>query len=210
MSFGVRRAKQFLDPLQGKAAVFLVPDRRTNLALSRLFVSSVAASGSPCSVLDMDAFYASNSELLVREIPQLEAANIRLHMPRIGASGEEAVMGLFESVERCIHIIDDLNSLYHTFSSEDQSSAGRKLTFLVEVLSFLGRSNGTTALITIYERERPTFARRARLFARLGDVSVSVRREDGSLVMHCERGTAWPGRALTLPISPSDWTAVSP
>lgn len=202
MSFGVHLARQFLAPLQGKTVVFFVADRDTNLLLSKLLVTSAAASGNSCFVLDMDAFYASNSNSLAGDVSPQDMKNIQLYIPRIGASGEEAALGLFDGVEHRIDIIDDMNSLYHTFSSDDQGSAGRKLTFLMEVLSFLGRTNRMTVLITIYERERPTFTRRARLFAGLGDVSVSIRRDGDGLTLRCDRGAAWPDRTLNLSIRP--------
>ncbi|HUI86308.1 MAG TPA: hypothetical protein VLY21_04045 [Nitrososphaerales archaeon] len=200
MSFGSQQARQFLAAVQGKAAVFIVPDRQTNLLLGRLFLAAAAFSGSPCLVLDMDAFYGSNSALLAEGLPLPE--DVWIHIPRVGAGGEEAVSGLFATAKRRLEIIDDLNSLYHTFSSDDQNSAGRKLTFFMNAMSFVARNDDLTIMATIYERERPAFGRRTRLFAGLGDLSVSVRREGDTLSLRCDRGAEWPGGKLTLPMRP--------
>jgi len=202
MSFGVQQARQFLAPLQGKAVVFLVPDRRTNLLMGRLFLAAVAATGSRCFIFDMDSFYASNSSSLA-EVRQQAIDGIRLCVPRVGADGEEAALGLFRGVEQGVNIVDSLNSLYHTFSADDQSSASRKLTFLIEALSFLSRTGRTTVLVTIYERDRPTFKRRGRLFTELGDATVSVKSDGETLILHCDRGSAWPESTLTIPTRPS-------
>ena len=68
----------------------------------------------------------------------------------------------------------------------------------MSALSFLAHTNRTAVLITIYERERPVFARRARLFAGLGDVSVTVRLDGDAMVMRCDRGSAWTGGTLRI------------
>jgi len=201
MSFGVHQLNEFHASVQGKAVVFLVPDRQTNLLLARLFLASAAAAEVSCHVLDMDAFYASNSVSIAEGFSQQEMKDIQLQIPTIRAGGE-VVPEFFPYTDEGFVVIDDLNSLYHTFSSADEGTAGRKLTFLVQSLSFMARTNRLTILATVYERERPVFTRRRRLFAGLGDASVSARREGGLLALRCDRGAIWPGRTLILSIRP--------
>jgi len=210
MSLSALQTRLFLAPLQGKTTVFLVADRRTNLLLGKLVLSSLVANGTSCIILDTDAFYASNSELLAEGISRPDLGNLRLYVPKVGTTSEEAALELFKGYGGRAVIIDNLNSFYHTLSSENRSSAGRKLTFLVALLSFLGHANGTTVFVTTYEREKPTIPRHTRPFSGLGDVSISTRCAGDRLILECESGTTWPDGTLSFSIPSSISRVVSP
>jgi hypothetical protein len=204
MSFGIEQMRAFLNPLRGKVTTFSVADRATNLSLGRLILSSVAVDGDSTIIMDTDAFYASNSVRLAENLSQQDLNRFRLYVPETGASGEDVVIRLFRRNESCsVSIIDNLNTLFHLLSSDNPSSAGRKLSFLTALQSFLGRMNSTTVLITVYEREKPTQAKRPKAFSELGEISVHVGRSNGQLSLKCERGAVWPGNALSFPLTQS-------
>jgi hypothetical protein len=210
MSLSAQQARLFLTPLQNKATIFLVADRHANLLLGKLILSSLVASGSSCVILDTDAFYASNSAMLTSAVPKPDLKNLRLYIPKVGTSGQGTALELFKECERRTVMIDNLNSFYHALSSENRSSAGRKLNFLVALLSFLGHTNNMTALITVYEREKPTITRHTRSFSGLGDVSISTHCTGSRMVLRCESGTAWPDGTLSFSIPTSGEIAVCP
>jgi hypothetical protein len=203
MSFGVQRARAFLDPLRGKITTFFVADRLVNLSLSTLILTCVTAAGAACEVVDMDAFYASNSDLLSAALPREGLERVSLYVPKVGTSGDDLVMKLFDRGQqphKDILILDDLNTLFHLLSSDNSSSAGRKLAFLIALQSFVRRTNRTTALATVYEREKPIPGRRSKSFSELADTNVSVAHSGDELILKCERGAAWPGGTLSFPI----------
>lgn len=202
MSFGIEQMRAFLNPLRGKVTTFSVADRATNLSLVRLILSSIAVHGDSTLIMDTDAFYASNSAILAENFPQQDLERFRLQVPETGTSGQDVVMRLFRQSESCsISIIDNLNTLFHLLSSDNPNSAGRKLSFVTTLQSFLGRMNNTTVLVTVYEREKPIQERRPKSFSDLGEISVHVYRSNGQLSLKCERGAAWPGNVLSFPLT---------
>lgn len=204
MSFDIEQMRVFLNPLRGRVTTFFVDDRATNRFLGRLILSSVAVGGDSAIIVDTDAFYASNSARLAESLSQQELERFRLYVPETGARGEDVVMKLFRVSESCsISIIDNLNTLFHLLSSDNPSSAGRKLSFLTALESFSGRVNNATVLITVYEREKPTHARHPKSFSELGEISVYVRCSNDQLCLRCERGEAWPGNTLSFPLTQS-------
>ena len=74
------------------------------------------------------------------------------------------------------------------------------LAFAVALLSYVARSEGKTVIFTMYRRERAGWLGRRRSIADLSDLTVSASMEEGRLSLRCDRGSAWPGRALTLSI----------
>jgi hypothetical protein len=178
----------------------MVPDRISNLALGRLLLSSLEASGKTCTILDIDAFYSSNSDLLAKNVPLGQTENVLLYIPEVGAGAEDIVLRLFNERRPDSVIIDNLNSLFHLFSFDGRSSASRKFAFLMDLLSYLARSNNVGVMTTMYERERPVPRRRARSFSGIGDISLTVRHAQGWLTLRCDSCEGWPDGALSFPI----------
>jgi hypothetical protein len=201
MSLGTNSvAESFLNSLRGKAAVFLVADRATNLALAELFLLSFKVTETTGVVFDIDAFYASNSEVLVKRVPRVDSRTVQLRIPRIGASAEEVTSELLKRDSSEAVVVSNLNSLFHLFASNDQGSAGRKFAFLMALLSFTARTNNNNVLAIMYERERPIPTTRSRPFSRLGDSLILVKRVGNNLVLQSEDGAVWPSGTLNFPI----------
>lgn len=203
MSFSAQQVRVFLGPLQGKVAVFLVPDRISNLALGQLFLSSLEAGGKTCTILDIDAFYASNSDLLAKSISGGLTENLWLYIPEVGTGAEDIVLHLLKERRSDVIIVDNLNSFFHLFSFDDRNSASRKFTFLMALLSYAAHSNNVSVLTTMYEREKPIPRRRDRSFSELGDVSLTVRHAGGRLTLRCDQCASWPDGTLSFPTLPS-------
>jgi len=204
MSFGIEQMRAFLNPLRSRVTTFFVDDRATNRFLATLMLSSVAVDGDSAIIVDTDAFYTSNSIRLAESLSQQELERFRLYVPETGASGEDVAMELFRVNEsHSISIIDNLNTLFHLLSSDNPSSAGRKLSFLMALESFSGRVNNATVLITVYEREKPIRTRHPTSFSELGEISIRVRCSNGQLSLKCERGKAWPDNTLSFPLTRS-------
>jgi hypothetical protein len=199
MSFSAQQARSLLSPLRGKVAVFSVPDRISNLALGQLLLSSLEISGKTCTILDIDAFYSSNSDLFARDISHGQTEDVWLYVPEVGASAEDLVLHLLNERRSDSVIVDNLNSFFNLFSFDDRNSASRKFTFLMDLLSYLAHSNDVSVLVTLYEREKPIRRRRARSFSGLGDLSLTVGHTKGRLTLQCDGCEGWPDGALSLP-----------
>ncbi len=199
MSIGVQRAKSFLDPLRGKLSVFVVKDRPSGLLLGRLLTSCASSLNSPYAVLDLDAFYASNFDFMKdSDLPAGHNA-ARFQIPEVGSKVSEALLGFLRQGESKVLILDNLNSFFHLLSAEHPTSAARKLTFATAVMSQIARTNGVAFLCTIYERDGPIRRNRPRSFSENGDATVSVKVDEGRLVLRCRRGTLWPSGSFGYP-----------
>jgi len=190
MSFSGDRARSFFSPLWGKAATFILDERKSNLQFARTIASLANHSEETCSVLDLDALYSSSADTIFSE-PAGSGAS-RILLPQPGSEVEVEFPKLFEAEQRII-IVDSLNSLYHLLSQEDASSRSRKLAFAVESLSYLARTNGKAAVLTMYRREGFTRQGRSRSLSGLSDVTATVEVRGDELTVRAERGRAWPG-----------------
>jgi len=83
MSFSVQQAQSFLAPLIGKTSTFLLEDRRANLDFARTVMALLARNASASAIIDLDAFYSSNSDQVfaTNGIPTTKETIIRVPEP---------------------------------------------------------------------------------------------------------------------------------
>lgn len=188
---------EFFGPLKGKSVTFLVGDRPSNLALSRAVMGLLASIRCRGEVLDLDALYASNSDQIFGSVSALEAQGIRLRVPDPGSKVEVELPRLLGGAAP-VMVVDSLNSLYHLLSAEDGVFRSRKLSFAVAALSYAARTNGGTAVLTMYRREG--FPRRGpgRSISGLSDLTVEAEASGSALTLTCRRGSAWTGGSFSI------------
>ena len=199
MSFSTEQARSFLGPLKNRTSVFLVEGRRANLSFAKVITSATTTTGSTLSILDLDALYSSNAEVIFTRLPDDTLESTRIHIPEPGSSLEQELSGLFGTESTTI-MIDSLNSLHHLLSSPDRSTRSRKLAFTMAGLSYLARTARRAVLFTMYKREKPARSGKGRPISDLSDLTVSVGVHDSQLLMRCERGSAWPGGRFSISI----------
>lgn len=192
MSLSGGEHRSFFGPLTGRTTTFVLEGRQANLAFARTVVGLLASAGVPCAVLDLDAFYSSNSDIIFSSMDELTAGSSVIRVPTPGANVEVQLSSLFE-VQQQVIIVDSLNSLYHLISLEDGSSRGRKLTFTLSSLSYLARANGKAIVLSMYKREGSYGAATGRSISSLSDVTALVDASGPELKIRCTRGPAWPG-----------------
>ncbi len=203
MSLSRTEARDFLEPLKGKAVTFVLEGRKENLAFARAAVGLMAGTGTPCTILDLDAFYAANSDRIFGALSRPEADGFTIDVPDPSSRIERDFPGAFAE-QKGAFIVDSLNSLYHLLSFEDGSSRSRKLSFAVASLSYAARTNSTAVILAMYRREGLVKAGVGRSISGFADATVSVEVRGSELSMKCERGTVWPGGKLSIR-SPSGW-----
>jgi hypothetical protein len=199
MSLSGEQSRSFFGPLKGKTTTFLVDGRRANTQFARTVVGLLSAANSGCAVLDLDAFYSSDSDLIFSAHDGSASKSSVLRVPEPGSDTEGEFSTLFEAQQKII-IVDSLNSLYHLISLDEGSSRSRKLAFAVASLSYLARTNGKTVIMTMYRREGFFRGGTARSISALSDMTASVTIKGNELVVSCERGSAWPGGAFSTRI----------
>ena len=192
MSLGGGELRSFFGPLTGRTTTFVLEGRQANLAFARTVVGLLASARVACAVLDLDAFYSSNSDIIFSSMGELTAGSSVIRVPTPGADVEVQLSGLFE-VQQQVIILDSLNSLYHLISLEDGSSRGRKLTFALSSLSYLARANGKAIVLSMYNREGSYGSGTGRSISSLSDVTALVDASGPELKIRCTRGPAWPG-----------------
>jgi len=193
-------ADSFMDPLHGHTTTFLVDGRRTNLALARTLVSHFAKGKVPCAVLDIDALYSSGSDYIFGHIAEDEARTTRLLVPDPGCSMGAEIADMLASDPKRSLVIDSLNSLYHLLPDGGRGSRNMGLAFAVGLLSYSARTEKRAVILTMYRRERVARFGRGKQISDLSDLAVSVSVREDALALRCERGSAWPGRSLSVPI----------
>jgi len=199
MSFGVQRAQAFLAPLTGRTATFLLESRGANLSFARAIISLLAQAGDGCAVVDLDAFYSSNSDRIFTTLAQATSTAMAIRVPEPGADVEGDFSTIFEAPQRAV-IIDSLNSFYHLVSQEDGSSRSRKLMFAVASLSYYARANGKIVIFSMYRREGFTRRGTSRSISSLSDITASVNIRGDEVVFRSERGSGWPGEKFSIRI----------
>ena len=197
MSFDERQAQSFLGPLSGRTTTFLLEGREANLAFARTVVGLFGRTGGSCTVLDLDAFYSTNADVIFASLPGAESMTIRV--PEPGADIETEFAGVFESNQKVV-LVDSLNSLYHLVSREDGSSRSRKLAFAVASLSYLAKTNDMAVILTMYRREGFFRSGTGRSISNLSDVTASVDVRGDELTARVERGQAWAGGRYSIRI----------
>jgi len=197
MSFSGDQARSFFAPLWGKAVTFVLDGREPNVKFCRTIMSLAGSSGEACAILDLDSLYSSNADIIFSQ--SAGAGTSRILLPPPGSEIEMEFPKLFEAEQRII-MIDSLNSLYHLLSQEDTTSRSRKLAFAVESLSYLARTNGKVAVLTMYRREGFTRQGRSRSISGLSDMTADVEVRGYELTVRSERGRAWLGGRFSIRI----------
>jgi len=199
MSFSGQQAHSFLAPLVGKTSTFLLDDRKANLDFACTVMALLARTETSSAIVDLDAFYSSNSDRIFPPSAAPTARETTIRVPRPGADVEDEFSTLFQSQQKVV-IIDSLNSFYHLISLEDGSSRSRKLTFALASLSYFAKTNGRAVILTMYRREGFARGGTGRSISALSDLTASVDVREEELTVRVERGSGWPGGALSMRI----------
>lgn len=197
MSFNGDEARAFFAPLRGKAATFLIEDRMANLCLARTVIGLLSRASGAAEIFDLDAFYSSNADRIFASLGSTSEAAIRVPAPGARIDGEFA--RLFEGDQDLV-IVDSLNSLYHLISQEDGSSRGRRFNFAVASLSYLAKTSGKSAILSMYRREGLDRWGTGRSISSLSDITASVDATGPEIVIRAERGPGWDGGAFSTRI----------
>ena len=192
MSLSGDDPRLFLEPLTGRTTTFMFDGRQANLDFARMAMGILSLAREPCAILDLDAFYSSNSVPVFSSMDTGTARSTIIRIPGPGSDVELELSRLFEAPQRFV-IIDSLNTLYHLISLEDGSSRGRRLAFALASLSYLARTNEKAVILSMYWREGIFWAGTTRSISALSDSTVSVEVRDGILKIRTERGPSWPG-----------------
>jgi len=190
MSFSVQQAQSFLAPLIGKTSTFLLEDRRANLDFARTITALLARNASASAIIDLDAFYSSNSDQVFSTTGILTTKETIIRVPEPGADIESEFSTVFET-QRKVIIIDSLNSFYHLISLDDGSARNRKLTFAVASLSYFAETNSRAVILTMYRREGFARGGTGRSISALSDLTASVNTNGEKLTVRTERGPGW-------------------
>jgi hypothetical protein len=199
MSLGRQHVHPLLALLTGRTTTFLMEDRQTNLEFARTIMGILSQTGDGSAIIDLDAFYSSNSDQIFRLLdpPATKASSIRV--PEPGAEIERELSALF-GVQQNTIIIDSLNSLYHLISPENTSLRGRKLTLAIASLSYFARTNARAVLLTMYRREGFTHGGTSRSISSISDATMSVDIIGQELTLRSERGSVWSGGKFSIRI----------
>ena len=189
----------FFGPLTGKTTTFILDGRRANLSFASVVMRLLARAQSPCVVLDLDAFYSSNSDRIFSSMDASTAGSTEIRIPQPGLDVEHEFSHLFGARQKVV-IIDSLNSLYHLMSLEDGSSRSRKLSFALASLSYMARTNEKAIILSMYRREGIHRAGTGRSISTLSEATVAVAVGKEDLYVTVERGAAWPGGKFSIRI----------
>ncbi|MDG6898977.1 MAG: hypothetical protein JRN12_02420 [Nitrososphaerota archaeon] len=194
----VEKSSAFLEPLIGKTTTFMLAGRQDNLAFARTIAGLLDASGRAAAVLDLDAFYSSHADLVLVPV-SARADSWTLRVPLPGSDIEDDVSQFIIAPQDTL-ILDSLNTLYHLFTLQGDSSRGRRLGFALAGLSYLARTNFKAVILSMYRREGSGRPGTARSISGLSDIAASVEVEGNELSMRTERGSAWPGGVFSIRI----------
>lgn len=192
------KARSFFAPLKGKSTTFIVSDRVSGLAFAKSIAALISASGQTCSILDLDAFYASNADVIFApRSPDPGKVAIKILGPT--TRFEDEFPRIF-SAAPAITIIDTLNTLYHLMSSDEGAYRSRKFSLAVASLSFLARESGGVVMLTMYRREPLGRRGQGKTMAGYSDLAVAVQATASEITLLAERGSAWPDGSLSIRI----------
>jgi hypothetical protein len=178
MNLGARGDNGF-DSLLGHTVTFLVDGRRTNLTLARYLVESLTTRKRLCTVLDVDAFYASNSEYIFGSLSKDDSLGPELLIPGPGSDLKNEFGQVLGADPQRTLIIDSLNSVFHLLPAEGHGSRTRSLEFVISLLSHLSRIDGRTIFLTMYQRNYRLEGKNS--ISGLSDNTIRVSLTDGVL-----------------------------
>lgn len=198
MNLGTEQARSFVEPLKGKTTTFLVDDRETNISLMRCMADVVATTGRGCTVLDIDAFFASNSNEIFSSLSSETARSICIHIPEPVSEIENEVSEVFKTGSE-VFVLQNLNTLYHLFRSSGKGSGVRKVAFTIICLSHLTKASGKVGVVIMYGRERVmSTGGGGGSISDFSDAAVLVESTRSEVSLRCRRGTLWPGGEFYL------------
>lgn len=176
------QASKLLAPMKGALTVFLLHDAESREHLSRCLLGCAGVLSIETTVLDTDAYFASNMDLLVGKAPAPTGQLMTL--PEGGLEVSSLVPLL--SSKTAMLLVDDLNSLYSL-----AAGGARQLGALMRMFSYNARLNGTWAVATAYmaeleERRTPN----PRSVVTAGDVLVDTQMDGETLKL------TWPDGAV--------------
>jgi hypothetical protein len=192
---GEEQGRLFLEPILGKTVTFLLSGREANLIFARAAMAFVTKTGRSCAVLDLDAFYASNADVILGPLPTDLMRLTKFTLPDPESKVEQELPRVLSSGAQVI-IIDSFNTFHHLLSYGDGSTRGRKLSFAVASMSYLARTNGKAVILTMYRRGA-AWRQGAKPISDLSDVTAAVRVQGTGLSISCERGSAWPASTFS-------------
>ncbi len=167
----------------------MVDGRTSRILLAQFLLNCICVLNKKLLILDTNAFYASNSNLLVPRLGEDCLARVGLRIPAADTIQTTLTSSVFSSYE--FLIIDDLNTIYHLMSTENRSAI-RELTAMTRILSYFCRENGITVILVTYsagEGLKKEVGKRS-LF-HMGDVSVSTKIDNNKIQFTCDHGEAW-------------------
>ena len=191
------QVNSFLAPLKGKVAVLLLHDRETKMTLSRFLMRCAYVQAADTIILDADAFYCTNIDLLTEKMNDdgrflTKTEMVLLPEKRFKVSHLAPLV----SSKTQILILDDLNSLYSLASASRKS---HELSVFMKLLSHNARMNRSWVIGTAYRTERTTTAStNGHSLAGLGDVLVDTELREGSLLLKASFKDYWPNNEFSL------------
>ena len=199
MSFGAAEAAGFARPLKGRSTTFVVDGREANAAFARATLPLLVRAFGRCTVLDLDALYASGPGDVLGGLSRGESESVELLVPGPDEELEEALAQLLGGCRGGAVVVDSLNSLYHLFSTGGRGSRGRSLAYTSALLSYAARGAGTAAVFTMYRRDGGARPGRGRSISDATDAAAAATLGGGRLELKAQRGELWPGGRLALP-----------
>lgn len=198
MSFSAVQAESFVRPMVGKTATFLLEGREDNLAFARAAIALITKATRTCAVLDLDALYSSNADVVLGTLPANSVRLATFTVPDSESRVEQELPRVLSSAADVV-MIDSFNTFYHLLSFDDGSSRGRKLSFAVASMSYLARTSGKAVIFTMYRRGG-LWRQGTRPISNLSEITAAVRVQGPDLSVSCERGKAWPEGRFSIRI----------
>jgi hypothetical protein len=190
------QVNSFLAPLKGRVAVLLLHDRETKMTLSRFLMRCAYIRAADTIILDVDAFYCTNTDLLTEKMNDngrflTKTEIVLLPEKRFKVSYLTPLV----SSKTQILILDDLNSLYSLASSSRKS---HELSVFMKLLSHNARMNNSWVIGTAYRTEGTAASTNGRSLARLGDALVDTELRGGSLLFKASFKGYWSNDEFSL------------
>jgi hypothetical protein len=170
----------------------LLHDIQAKILLSSFLLRCASLESADTTVLDADAFYCTNIDLLADDAESVVNAEVFLLPEK-----DFAVSSLFPllSSKRKLTIIDDLNSLY---SLASDGRMAHQLGILMRLLSWNANINGSWVIATAFRTDMGPRqgGQQQRSLTALGDQLIDTDLNGGSLTLKAGFKGRWPGDEL--------------
>ncbi len=191
MSLSIEQARLLIEPLRGRTIAFLVNDRQTNLSLMKGMTAAATTAARGCTVLDIDAFFSSNSYEILACLPPAAAKSVCIHVPDTFANTESEFSKVFKTDSEVI-MVQSLNTLYHLFQSSGVGSRTRKVAFAMICLAYFAKASGKVVMVIMYGRDKVMKIGGGGSISDFADATVLVEDSRHGLSLKCGRGMLWP------------------